>query len=154
MKYTSDGAIPSGNSVSMSNLIKLAKITGRKDLAEKAKKIGRAFFADVEKNPDFHTQFLVGYDFLFGPSYEVIICGKSDSTDTKEMIDSIAGKFIPNRIIIFKPTGNDGQKITQIAKYTKDYKEINNKATAYVCIDYQCNLPTNNIKKMFELLTP
>ena len=152
MKYSSDGAIPSGNSIAMLNLTRLGKITARADLTEKATKLGEAFFSDVERNPDFHTQFLVGYDFLFGPSYEVIICGKSKSNDTEKMLNALRTHFIPNKIVLFKPAEESSPEITGIAEYTTNYASLNNRTTAYICVDYQCNLPTNDIEKMLDLL--
>ena len=152
MKYVSDGAIPSGNSIAMLNLTRLDKITARADLIEKVTKLGEAFFRDVEQNPDFHTQFLVGYDFLFGPSYEVTICGKSKSNDTEKMINALQAHFIPNKIVLFKPAEESSPEITSIAEYTTNYTSLNNRATAYVCVNYQCNLPTIDIEEMLDLL--
>ena len=152
MKYGSDGAVPSGNSIAMSNLLRLGKITGNNDLTEKARMLGEVFFDDIEENPDFHTQFLIAYDLIFGPSYEVIICGKDRATDTKEFIDTLRSKYIPNKIVIFKSSGKVPSEITDIASYIKNYRSIDNKATAYVCVDFRCNLPTVDSKKMLELL--
>jgi uncharacterized protein YyaL (SSP411 family) len=151
MKYGSDGAIPSGNSIAMLNLIRLGKITGSKALTEKATTLGEVFFSDVEQNPDFHTQFMVAYDFLFGPSYEVIICGKGGAKDTEEFLDALRSRYVPSKIIIFK-SSEESPEITGIAEYIKNYKSIDNKATAYVCVDYQCNLPTNDPDEMLDLL--
>jgi uncharacterized protein YyaL (SSP411 family) len=153
MKYGGDGAIPSGNSISMLNLLRLGKMTGRPDLIGKANKLGEIFFEDVEKNPDFHTQLLVAYDFLFGPSFEIIICGDSNSGDTEKMLDALRTRFIPKKIVIFKPAEQNNPDIMKLAEYTEEYVKKNNSATAYVCIDYKCNLPTNDIEEMLDLLS-
>ena len=56
-----DGAIPSGNSVSMLNLLRLGRMTGRVDLEEKGARIAKAFSRKVEAFPPAFTQLLVGH---------------------------------------------------------------------------------------------
>ena len=48
-KEVYDGAVPSANSVTMYNLIRLARITGKMDLEEKAKQIGKTFSTQISK---------------------------------------------------------------------------------------------------------
>ena len=36
--------------------------------------------------------------------------------------------------------------------YVKDMKSIKGKSTAYICKDFNCEIPTTNINKMKELL--
>jgi uncharacterized protein YyaL (SSP411 family) len=66
-----DGAIPSGNSVAVLNLFRLARITANSDLEDKANKIMLAFSRDVKSVPSGYTQMMVGLDFGIGPSYEL-----------------------------------------------------------------------------------
>lgn len=58
-----DGAIPSGNSVAMLNLLRLGWITVNSSLEEKAAKIGRAFSRNVKQSPSAYTQLMVAVDF-------------------------------------------------------------------------------------------
>src|SRR3989304_1637377 len=74
-KETYARARPSGNSVAMSNLSRLGRITADPELERKAEAIGRAFSSDIWKMPSAHSQLLQAVDFLIGPSYEVVICG-------------------------------------------------------------------------------
>ncbi|MGV9205533.1 MAG: thioredoxin domain-containing protein, partial [Promethearchaeia archaeon] len=64
-----DGAIPSGNSVAMLNLLRLSLITGDHSLEEKAEYIARVFAESIEENPVAHAQLLVAIDFALGPTY-------------------------------------------------------------------------------------
>ncbi len=152
MKYSSDGAIPSGNSISMFNLLRLAGFTERQDLADKALRLGESFFSDIAKNPDFHTSFVAAFDFFFGPSHEVVITGEENSIHTKNMIKTLREKFVPNKIVIFKPYGQEDPEIQDIAKYINGYNMINKKPTAYVCTGHNCKLPTNSIEEMVRSL--
>jgi len=46
----------------------------------------------------------------------------------------------------------ESPEISQIAEFTKNQSSIGGKATAYVCMNYNCKLPTTDIDKMLELL--
>ncbi|MGB7291359.1 MAG: thioredoxin domain-containing protein [Thermodesulfobacteriota bacterium] len=148
-----DGAIPSGNSVAMLNLLRLGRITADSDLEDKAAKIGKAFSGQLKRSPAAFTMSTSALDFGLGPSYEVVIAGKSDAKDTEEMLNALSRRFIPNKVVLFRPTEEESPDITRIAEFTKGQTTINGKATAYVCKNYICDLPTNNINKMLELLS-
>jgi len=56
------------------------------------------------------------------------------------------------RVVLFRSTDEGEGGITEIAEYTKNHISKNGKATAYVCLNYECKLPTTDIDKMLELL--
>jgi len=147
-----DGAIPSGNSVEMLNLLRLGRITANSHLEEKAAKIGRAFSRSVKQSPSAYTQLMVAADFGVGPSYEVVIAGKSQAKDTKEMLKAIRRQFIPNKVVILRSTEQESPDIDHLAEFTKHHLSIEGKTTAYVCLNYNCRLPTTDVNKMLELL--
>ena len=147
-----DGAIPSGNSVAMLNLLRLGRITIKTDLEEKAARIGRAFSHNVKLAPSAYTQLMAAVDFGLGPSYEVAIVGKSQAEDTRAMVKALRSYFIPNKVVILRPIEQDSPEITNLAKYAKDQSSLNGKATAYVCLNHSCNVPTTDINRMLELL--
>jgi hypothetical protein len=147
-----DGAVPSGNSVAALNLLRLARITANTNLEEKAVKIGRAFSEAINQSPSAHTQLMLAVDFMGGPSYEVVIAGKSGAKDTKAMIGALREHFVPNKVVLFRPTEEESPEIIRLAEYTKYQSSIDGKATAYVCLNYNCKLPTTDSEKMLELL--
>jgi hypothetical protein len=131
-KEINDGAIPSGNSVAMLNLLQLARITGNSGLEERAVKIGRVFSKAVKEYPIGFTQLMVSVDFGVGPSYEVVIVGKSDANNTKEMLKALRNRFIPNIVMILRPTEKTSSDIDSLALFIKNQVSINGRATAYV----------------------
>ncbi len=147
-----DGAIPSGNSIAMLNLLRLGRITADPTLEEKAARIGRAFFQTVRQSPSAYTQLMTAVDFAVGPSYEVVIIGDSQSSDTREMLRAIGREFIPNKIVIFILLERDSSEIKAISPFTVHQRSIDNKATAYVCVNYNCKLPTTYVDTMLSLL--
>jgi len=147
-----DGAIPSGNSIAMLNLLRLGRMTANSNLEQKAASIGRAFFENVRQSPSAYAQLMIAVDFAVGPSYEVVISGDSQAEDTKEMLRAIGRTFIPNKVVIFLPIEPDFSEIKGIVPFTAHLTTIDNKATAYVCTNYNCKLPTTNIDAMLSLV--
>lgn len=149
-----DGAIPSGNSVAMLNLLRLSRITANTDFEDKAMKITAAFSQDISSSPSGFTQLMVALNFGIGPSYEVVIVGDLQAKDTTEMLNALRRNFIPNKVVLFRPADQEAPGITRIAEFTQNQSSIDGKATAYVCLNYSCKMPTTDIKKMLELLKP
>jgi hypothetical protein len=147
-----DGAIPSGNSVSLLNFLRLARITGNSSLENKATLTINYFSGRVDRMPNAFTQFLAAFDFALGPSNEVIITGDMNKQDTKEMLGALRKSYAPNKVVIFRPEGLAAPKIEKIAPYIKSYQSIEGRATAYVCSNFTCQLPTTDPGKMMELL--
>ncbi len=151
-KEVYDGAVPSGNSVAMWNLLRLSRMTGQADLEARAARLERAFSAGVAQQPAAHTQFLVALDFAIGPSYEVVIAGKPEAPDARAMLRALNTRFLPNKVVLLRPTGQAAPPITSLATFTRYQTGLKNKATAYVCLKGACRLPTTDINQMLSLL--
>jgi uncharacterized protein YyaL (SSP411 family) len=150
-KEVYDGAVPSGNSVAFLNLLHLSRLTGDPEFEEKAAQIRKAFSRIIVKSPHAFTQFLNAMDFAIGPSYEVVIVGREGAEDTNQLIDAVRKEFIPNKTLIFK-TPDFGLSDTDFAKFTANMSCIGDKATAYICKDFKCSLPTTDREKVLEML--
>jgi uncharacterized protein YyaL (SSP411 family) len=151
-----DGAVPSGNSVAMLNLLRLSHLTGDHQYEEKSNKIWQAFSSQVTQQPSAYAMFLTALDFALGPAREVAIVGDIKARDTAVMLKAFRSQFNPNSVLIFVPsgvpTGKDASAIYLIAKFTGSLKPMQGSATAYVCTNHSCELPTTNASKMLELL--
>jgi uncharacterized protein YyaL (SSP411 family) len=151
-KEISDGAIPSGNSVAMLNMLRLGRITADPALETKAVTIGRVFSDTVNRMPSAHSQLLVAVDFIVGPSYEIVVVGRSGANDTNEILTQLSKRFIPNKVVIMRSSEDKNHPIDNIAPFIKHYEMMNDKATVFVCVNYACALPTTEIDTMLELL--
>jgi uncharacterized protein YyaL (SSP411 family) len=136
----------------MLNLLRLGRMTANADLEEKAAKIGCAFSGSVKQLPSAHTQLMVALDFGIGPCYEVVIAGNANAEDTKAMVRALRTRFLPNKVVVLSPDEQKSPEIAQLAAFTRNQPGIRGKATAYVCLNYNCRLPTTDINKMLELL--
>jgi len=142
MKHVYDGALPSGNSMALLNLLRLARLMGNTGYEETARKTFNVFAEEVKEVPQAYTLMLAALDFALGPAYSVILVGKVDSKDTKEMLLALRKNYVPNLVISLKQANEIGV----------GYEKIDGKATAYVCCDQTCMPPTNDTAKMLEII--
>jgi uncharacterized protein YyaL (SSP411 family) len=151
-KEAYDGAIPSANSVTMYNLIRLAHITGNPDLEQRAKQIGKAFSDEIIKMPSGYNQMMVSLDFAIGPSFEIVVVGKKDKKDTQKIIKVLNSLYQPNKVIILKDPDSEDLLIEELVPFINEYSQIKNQVTVYVCKNHICQLPVTSIEKMKQLL--
>ncbi|MCI0450701.1 MAG: thioredoxin domain-containing protein [Chlorobi bacterium] len=147
-----DGAVPSGNSVAMLNLMRLGRITANSDFETKADLTAKWYSKAIESSPQGFTMLLCALDFAAGPSYEVVISGNSKAEDTKSMLMAVNNVFIPNMVLILRPTETESPEIVKIAEFTENQTSIGGKSTAYICKNYSCDAPTTDLKRMLKLL--
>jgi len=147
-----DGAIPSGNSVSMLNLLRLSYITGDHTLEEKADILSRVFSEKLEASPLAYTQFMVAADFAVGPTYSLVIAGNSNSKDTLNMLEAVENEYLPNKVLLLRKMEQENPDIDKFSNFVQFFEDKNNKATAYVCIDKTCKPPSHEIDKILEYL--
>lgn len=143
-----DGAMPSGNSVAMLNLLRLSHLIGDPALEERANKIIVSFAATINRQPLGHTMLMCAQDFALGPSYEIAIVDGKGGVGVDRILEALRSRFIPNKVIIMV----SGEEVHRIAEFTRNLSQLNGRATAYVCTGHKCELPTNDPEKMLELL--
>jgi uncharacterized protein len=148
-KQVYDGALPSGNSAALLNLLRLAHITANVALEAKAAQL-MLFFADtVRKLPAGYAFLLLGVDFGVGPSQEVVLVGDLAATDTQILLRALRQEFLPNKVVLLRPLNQqEASAILRLASYAAPYVSLENAATVYVCRDYVCSLPTTAVEGM------
>ncbi len=147
-----DMALPSGNSVSALNLLRLERMTANTEFADKAAALLRAFSRTVSEHPSSHTLMMSATDLALGPSFEVVISGQPGSPDTEAMLRALRQRFLPHKVVVFRPGDTKEPPIADVAPFTKTQKPLQGKATAYVCQNYICNKPTTDPQAMLTAL--
>jgi uncharacterized protein YyaL (SSP411 family) len=124
----------------------------RKEWNQKGAETIATFAELLQKHPTTMPQMLVALDFQLQKPKQIIIAGKPDAEDTKKMLQEVHARFLPNKVLLLAD-GSIGQE--HLAKYLPFITSIqmhDGKATAYVCEDYTCNLPTTDVSAMIRLL--
>ena len=158
-KEVTDGAIPSGNSVMLMNLLRLGRLTGRRDLDEAAARLTEAFAVKVASRPRSHAAFLCGLDYAFGPAAEVVVVGQPGDPRTEALLSALARTWLPNVAVLFKATEGRAEagpsklrKIMELALFTCDMKEIDGRPAAFVCTSGRCLKPVASPEELLRLL--
>jgi len=146
------GAIPSGNAMSIGNLARLYRITGNPDYATRNDELIRAFSGEIGTQPMVYPLALCGLDFNFGPTHEVVISGERDDAGTLAMIAALRKDFRPNQVVILRTPENAGA-LAKVAPYTETQVSVGGKATAYVCRNFACKVPTEEIATMLKSIS-
>ncbi len=151
-KTAYDGAIPSGNSVAVMNMVKLTRITGNTNWAGLAEKTIRAFSEDVNRVPTGYTLMLTAFMFDTQNSKEIVIVGDSRDRNTKRFLHTIRAGYAPHKVLLFKDTAGNDNKLEQLASWTSTQNSINGKPTAYVCKNFACNQPTSDLQTALSFI--
>jgi hypothetical protein len=151
-KQVHDGAIPSGNSVALLNLLRLGRMTANQEFEKKADAAMQSIGGQVVRSPIGFTQLLVGLDFALGPTREIVITGEAKEENTKKMLGAIHQRFLPRKVVLLHPDGEEGEAIERISPYLREQGKVDGKATAYICENYACKLPTTDIEQMIFLI--
>jgi uncharacterized protein len=123
-------------------------MTGRLDFEEKAEQLLRLYPEGAATDAISFSFFLSAADFAAGPTYEIVVAGDPAAADTQEMLGVLARTYLPNAVVILKPAGAASDPIARLAPYVAPLRQLNGKATAYVCRDFACSLPTTDVAVM------
>lgn len=145
-----DGAIPSGNSVMALNLLRLSRFTAESAYEQMAYEITKAAGGGLSQQPVGFSFMLCAVDFMLGPSYEIVITEGLENS-AGEMLSAINRKYLPNSVVLFRPAG-EKPEISEVAGYTEQQRPLENRATAYICQNFTCRLPTTEVDKMLKLI--
>jgi hypothetical protein len=152
IKPSTDGVIPSGNSAAAFALLKLGKLTMNQHFTEQGGKVLESFSRQLKQSPAYSSEMLSALNFWIGPTQEIVIAGNAGAADTQQMLELIRSKFLPNAVLIFHQQDNADSDIDKTIPFIKNLTAIEGKATAYVCENYACNRPVNNIDDLDKLL--
>ena len=147
-----DGAEPSANSVAALNLLRLAEMSKEGRFRNTAERLLEAFASRMSAAPTSLPQMLVAYEFsLSSPKQVVLVAGKPDEA-WREMLRLVHGRFLPNKIVLAADSEEARMALSQYLPVIAEMRPIDGEATAYVCQDYTCQLPTTGLQKLAELL--
>ncbi len=146
-----DGAVPSGNSISVLNLIRLNRFTTNLAYQTKIDEMLQHFSAQIHRMPSAFCMLMCGLEFMFAEAYEIVIVSLNTENIDMKIMELIRSYFNPNKILILKLVEN-AEKLEKVFPYILEMKLLENKTTVYVCSNYSCKQPTNNATKLGQLL--
>jgi uncharacterized protein YyaL (SSP411 family) len=86
---------------------------------------------------------LCALDLYLSKPRQIIIAGAPNDA----MLRAVREKFLPNKIV-----AHADEQLVKLMPYVKEMKLVDGKATAYVCENFVCQLPTNDPEALRNLL--
>jgi uncharacterized protein YyaL (SSP411 family) len=147
-----DSVVPSGNSAAALALLKLGRLTMEQRFTDRGGEVLQAFSGHLAQSPASFSAMIIAMDFWLGPTQEIVVAGNYQRDDTKRMIKVVREEFLPNSVVLLHEQGEAGKAIEEVVPFVKSQTAIDNKSTAYVCENYVCKRPVNNVEELKELL--
>lgn len=142
-KSLDDNAVPSGNAMATTVLLKLAAFTGEPRYADPAERALKMVQRALTAAPLGFGQWLSALDFALSQPKEIAIVG--DATNARKLIDVVFGEYRPNQVVA---VGTSGSSIPLLQNRTM----LDGKATAYVCRNFTCLLPVTEPEQLAKQL--
>ncbi|KAM9715705.1 spermatogenesis-associated protein 20 isoform 2-T3 [Menidia menidia] len=151
LKEDQDGAEPSANSVSASNLLRLSHYTGRQEWLQKSQQLLAAFSDRLTKVPIALPEMVRALMAEHYTLKQIVIRGQEDASDTSSLLAAANSLFLPFKVLMFTDGNPDGF-LCQRLPVLSSMSQQGGAATAYVCRDFSCSLPVTDPQELRRLL--
>ena len=148
----SDMSLPSGNSVALLVLTELARYTDIESYEKERQTLDSLFAMSLPRSIDRRTISTMAMERQQGRSFEVVVVSPDFSKDAAAMLQSLRTTGQKN-IYLHLKTKSNSQTLARLAPFTRDYRPIDQKATAYICTNFACQAPTTSPETAAGILT-
>jgi len=145
-----DGAVPSGNSVQLLNLLRLSVMLGDEELRVRADRMMNALSGPVQAAPWTAERFLAAVDFAFAGPVEIAVVGDPARADTQALLRQIYDPYLPNRVVMLHNPARSADSVK--SPLLANRLAVDGKPTAYVCRNYVCRRPVTTPAELAQQL--
>lgn len=134
----------SGDEAAALPLLRLSQFAKSKELREAAEKL-------LER-PKLSFEGLCGLDFARSKPQQVVIAGGLEEPGTKELLRVVRSRFLPNKVVLVVFDDQARARLARHMPFVKGARPIEGKPTAYICLNYACELPTHDPRAAADML--
>jgi uncharacterized protein YyaL (SSP411 family) len=149
-KDLQDHAVPSGNAMAATVLLKLGAFTGEGRYGDAAERALRMLQPVLGSAPTGFAQWLSALDFALGEAKEIAIVGPTTAAQPRpvgrgtgdgaqELLDVVFGEYRRNQVV-----ASARDNVTAGIPLLEGRTPLNGHATAYVCRNFVCELPVTD----------
>ena len=149
-KPTYDGAQPSGNSVSVHNLLRLAELTDDQNYRATAEQALVALSSTLDNGALAAPKLATALDFILDKPKQIIVVAPQGG-NAKPLLDQIHATFLPNRILV-SASEADIDDVKKLVPLVEGKKAKDGTATAYVCTARVCLKPVTTAEALEKQL--
>ncbi|HEV8446114.1 MAG TPA: thioredoxin domain-containing protein [Gemmatimonadaceae bacterium] len=139
-----DNATPSGTSLAVELLLRLAELFDERGAYDRAAKVANSIAPAVARYPLAFGQMLCNADMLVNGAVELAIVGDPTRPDFQAMAEAAATRYVPSFIVAGGPESGANAGVALLA----DRTTIDGKATAYLCRNRVCELPATGVEQL------
>ena len=143
MKDGFDGAEIAGNSIAALDVLMLGRLLDRREWLAIAEQTFDYYASRLAGGPAAMPQMLAAMDAAASPVRHVVIAGDPAAADTRELVAAFDRRFLPDDLLlVVSPASRPA--LERLAPFAAGLTPRDGRATAYVCVDYACRLPTTD----------
>ena len=135
-KDVQDNAVPSGNALTATVLLKLQAFTGDDQYYKRAELMLSILQSAMAQAPTGFAQWLGALDFALSGPQEIALVGDPQATDTQALLEVVRQGYRPNQVVALT-AADQPSRVPLLA----DRAQKDNRATAYVCRHFTCRQP-------------
>ncbi len=144
MKDGFDGAEMAGNSIAALDLQLLGTLLDRRDWLAMAQRTFDHFARRLATGAAAMPQMLVAMELAAATPRHIVIAGRPGAPDTRGMIAEFDRRFLPHDALLLVDGGARQKALGELAPFVAALTPNQGRATAYVCVNYACRLPTTD----------
>ncbi len=150
-KDFADSAVPSGNAMAATVLLRLAKLTGQASFAEAALETVQAAVDLMRQAPSAASQMLLAADLQLGPTYELVLAGDLQQAATREVLADLQRCFLPHKVFAYAGPAAD-RAPDALADLLRGKASSGESPRLYVCEGYSCQKPAEGAAEIRQAI--
>jgi uncharacterized protein YyaL (SSP411 family) len=147
-KSIQDTPIPSGNSLAISLLLKLAALNGDEHYVEKANTALRNVVTTAERIPSSFAAWLNALDFALGPQFQLALIGDHADEKFQTLMRVSDQPFLPRMVRAGGLQHDEGAPAL-----LSNREPLDGSPTAFLCQGFTCKLPTTDPEQLKKLIS-
>jgi hypothetical protein len=133
-----DNAVPSGNAMATTVLLRLASVTGEGRYREVAERALGLVAGLVGRHPGAFAQWLIALDFALADVFEVAVAGDPQDPETRRLLAPAVGGFRPHLVLAVSAAPRESAIELIQARF-----QLGGRPTAFVCRGFACRQPVH-----------
>ncbi len=137
-KDLQDNAVPSGNAMAVTVLLRLGALTGEGRYREVAERALGLVAGVVARHPGAFAQWLVALDFALAAVFEIAVVGDPADPQTQRLLGPTRSGFRPHLVVACSPDPHGSAIELMQARF-----QLGGLPTAFVCRGFACRQPVH-----------
>jgi uncharacterized protein YyaL (SSP411 family) len=143
LKEEYDGAEPAASSLAVLNLLTLSHLTGDADMGVHVERAFGSFGASASMRGRSVPMMLAALSTYHAGMPQIVIAGEPAAPDTRALMQVVHRRYMPTAVLVPIVEAHRRQ-LARLLPWTAPLVKRENRATAYVCRGFACQMPTTS----------